>query len=403
MAEELAASSYKYQCRNADRSGRIIKLACERPIHINSYCYDRVNGQHILAVTVQYFDREDHYKEKGHIEYVFLNRDLRLVEVLRENVQGSSPRLLIAPDGTPWVRIMSRDSDYTKEVVLPLRSRGRICKEKKLPIHLYRQEMLVGDNFISFGYHKNHMGKYAGKPDGLVLWQFDKNGLFQKRTILPIKFSYLGTLLAEPDGISVFNLLPENDTAGAEITMIDRKGKAQGQWISQPFSGIRMLAPVSGYQYLQGHYVQSFWQNNSTDKREFIGLSVRNSFVHLIFSQEGELLEQIPILQLPEEIKVQEIDMVHRAASGWIGFSYMTENHNSGFIQWDGEKVVMEITAKSEGPEKNWTKVRGRTEMELAYQCMTHILQDEEDSFIMLSPFRPHYPAKENEIIILRQ
>ena len=95
--------------------------------------------------------------------------------------------------------------------------------------------------------------------------------------------------------------------------------------------------------------------------------------------------------------------MVHRAASGWIGFSYITEKHNGGFIQWDGEKVVMEITAKSEGKERNWTKVRGRTEMELAYQCMTHILQDEEDSFIMLSPFRPHYPAKENEIIILRQ
>ena len=403
MAEELVASSYKYQCKNADRSGHIIKLACERPIHIVSYCYDRVNRQHVLAVMVQYFDREDHYKEKGHIEYVFLNRDLRLVEVLRENVQGSDPRLLIAPDGTLWVRIMSWDSDYTKDVVLPLQNRGRICREKKQPIHLYRQEMLVEDNFISFGYHKNHMGKYAGKPDELVLWQFDKNGLFQKRAILPIKFSYLGTLLAEPDGMSVFNLLTENGTARAEVTRIDRKGKAQGQWISLPFSGLRMLVPVSGYQNLYGHYVRSFRQNISADKREFIGLSAQNSFVHLIFSQEGELLEQIPILQLPGEIKVQEIDMVHRAALGWIGFSYMTEKHDNGFIQWDGEKVVMEITARSEGVGKNWTKVRGREEMELAYQCMTYILQDEEDSFIMLSPFRPHYPAKKNEIIILRQ
>ena len=403
MAEELAASSYKYQCKNAERSGRIIKLSCESPMHISSYCYDRVNRQHVLAVTVQYFDREDHYKEKGYIEYVFLDRELRLVEVLRENLQGSSPRLLIAPDGTPWIRIMSWDSDYTKEVVLPLRSRGRISREKKLPIHLYRQEMLVRDNFISFGFEKYHMGKYAGKPDGLVQWQFDKNGLFQKRAILPIKFSYLGTLLVEPDGMAVFNFLPENGTARARVTMIDPKGKAQGQWISQPFSGIRMLVPVSGYQYLQGHYVQSFRQNNGADKREFIGLSVENSFVQLIFSKEGELLEQIPILQLPKEIKVQEIDMVYRAASGWIGFSYITEKHNGGFIQWDGEKVVMEITAESEGKERNWTKVRGRTEMELSYQCMTHILQDEEDSFIMLSPFRPHYPAKNNEIIILRQ
>lgn len=403
MLEELTVSDYQYQCKRADESGHIIKLACESPVHIASYCYDRVNRQHILAVTVQYFDREDHYKEKTHIEYVFLDRNLQIVEVLRENVQGSTPRLLIAPDSTPWVRIMTRDSDYTKEAVLPLRSRGRICREKKLAIRLYRQEMLAGDSFISFGYQKNYMGGHAGKPDELVWWQFDKNGLFQKRTVLPVKFSHLGTLLAEPDGMSVFNLLAENGAARAGITRIDRKGKAQGQWISRPFSDIRMLVPVLGYQYLYGHFVQSPWQDNDADKREFIGLSEHNGFVHLIFSQEGELLERVPILQLPEEIKVQDIDMVHRAASGWIGFSYMTEKRDSGFIQWDGEKVVMEITAKSEGAKKNWTKVSGRVEMELAYQCMTYILQDEEDSFILLSPFRPHYPAKKNEFIILRQ
>ena len=412
MAEELAGSSYKYQCKATEKSGRVIKLSCEKPIHINSYCYDRVNRQHVLVVTVQYFDQADHNKEKAHIEYIFLDQNFQIVKALRENVPGGTPRLLIAPDGGIWVRIMSWDSDYTKDVVLPLQNRGRICREKKLPINVYSQEMLVGDGFVGF---QHAMGRHSGKPDELVWWQFDKDGLFKKRTSIPIKFSVLGTLLVKPDGLSVFNLLTESDAARAKITRIDDRGRALEQWISRPFQGIRSMVPVSGYNYLNmhKHYVQSFQQINSADtvidirkeKQEFIGVSEQNSFVHLIFSREGELMDRIPILQLPEAVKVKKLDLVHRGALGWIGFSYMTEDLETGFVQWDGEKVVMEIMAGNDGQGKSgkcWTKVCGKEEMELAYQCMTHILQDEEDSFIMLSPFRPHYPAKKNEIVILR-
>lgn len=368
MLTNLPISDHKYELIT---QGAVTRLISQVPLIVNDSCWDSKRGQHVLSVS---FGADK--KTAQAQEYVVLNKELQIEDQLLETVRGGTPRLLRSPDGSPWVRLMSFNSDFTKDVVLPIYNREALRDAKKISIEMFRQELLWDGTTVSFGY--DPANRHAGKPDDLVLWEFDKNGLFKKRTKTTLKFSYSGVLLKEQNAMYVCNFITDKGTIS--LTEIDKSGKALSQWSSEPTSGIQRLIPVSAS---DGIYT-------------FIALTEKNSFVQMEFSADGKKLSEKIILELPQNLLIEQIKLVHKAGSGLVSFSYTTRNTN-GFVQWNGRETMLQITASGESNVLS-TEIRGKTELDLPYRAEINVIGDD---VIMLSPFN-YYSNEIGTVIFLR-
>ena len=373
MLTEPSVSKHKYKVVT---EGQSTKLISGVPINLNDYCYDKKRNQYVLSINFGLINNKSN-------EYVILNEDFQIVEVLQETIQGATPRLLVSPEGEPWVRLMSLASDYTKDIVFPLYDRKLVRDGKKMSIQEYRQELFWENTCVSFGYSRWQAYQHIGKPDDIIFWEFDKKGVFKKRTTVQVKFSRSGIIFVESNKMYVCNSVTENAETKIKITEINKKGIGMDQWISASVSGIQKIVPVSACK----------------DEYIFIGLSEKNHLVQLTFSGDGKLVSESTILELPEVISIEEINPVNKTVSGMINISYESK-YTNGFIQWNGKEIILKITSSGENNE-HWTKVCGKEEFDLPYRVSVRVMQNEEDTSIMLSPFN-YYTNEIGTIIIMK-
>lgn len=353
MLTNLPTSDHRYELTT---QGNITKLTSDIPLIVNDHCRDSKN-RYVLSVTFGAAGNTAHAQE-----YVILNKDLQIEAQLLETVRGGTPRLLCSPDGSPWVRLMSFSSDFTKDVVLPIYNREALRDAKKVSIETFRQELLWDGTLVSFGY--DPANSHAGKPDDLVLWEFDKKGLFKKRTKSTLKFSYSGTLLKVQEAMYVCNFTP--DKGQISLTEIDKSGNALKRWLSQPITEAQKLIPIAA----------------SDEAYTFIVLTRQNCLVQTDFSKDGKKLSETRIAQLPHDLPIEQIKLLHTAKSGTVSFSYESRNTN-GLIRWNGKETLLQITASGESNELS-TAVRGEMELDLPYRTEISVIDDD---LIMLSPF----------------
>ena len=366
MLTDLPTSDHKYELTT---QGTVTRLISDVPLVVNDHCWDSKRDQHVLSVS---FGTTKNTAQ----EYIALNKELQIESQLLETVRGGTPRLLRSPDGSPWVRLMSFSSDFTKDVVLPVYNREALRDAKKVSIETFRQELLWDGTFVSFGY--DPANSHAGKPDDLVLWEFDKNGLFKKRTKATLKFSYSGTLLKAQETVYVCNF--SLDKGSVSLTEIDKNGNASERWLSEPISGVQRLIPVSV----------------SNETYTFIVLTEKNSFVQTEFSKDGRKVSESCIAELPHDLRIEQMKLLHKSTSGTVSFSYSSRNTN-GFIRWNGKETVLQITASGENNELS-TAVRGESELDLPYRTEINAVGDD---LIMLSPFN-YYSNETGTVVFLR-
>ena len=368
MLTNLPTSDHKYELTT---QGAITRLISDVPLIVNDHCRDNKRDNHVLSVTFGADKRTAQAQE-----YVILNKELQIENQLLETVRGGTPRLMCSPDGSPWVRLMSFSSDFTKDVVLPVYNREALRDAKKVSIETFRQELLWDGAFVSFGY--DPANRHAGKPDDLVLWEFDKNGLFKKRTKSTLKFSCSGVLLKAQETLYVCNFTPDRGTVS--LTEIDKSGNVPGQWLSEPVTGVQKLIPVTA----------------SEETCSFIVLTEQNCFVQMEFSKEGKKLSETRISELPQDLLIEQMKLLHTAKSGTVSFSYASRNTN-GLIRWNGRETVLQITASGENNELS-TAVRGERELDLPYRTEISVIDDD---LIMLSPFN-YYSNEIGTVIFMR-
>lgn len=290
--DELQTSLTHYQVKK--ENGAITVLA-NKPICVEDHFWDRMNEEWIFAVKCD--DGQSLY----HIDYLFLNNNFELLNVLTED-KGVNPQFLTAPDNTVWVSLSSNSAEREGEIVLPLQNRFRITKE------IVRKDLGMDAIFclnnqccayqIDLFNHK--------KYDKLFVYQFDKNGLYKTRKQYILENIWKGYPTVVRDKCFVTYEKWNDSLCTIHVSEIDENGNILSDWKSEAIEDMNSV----------------FLLSYSDTKMEFITFH-ENHVDYLVCSFEGILLSRKIIYQGEADINLiaetqimDEIKAVYCVVSG---------------------------------------------------------------------------------------
>lgn len=290
--DELNTSSTHYQVK--EENGVITVLA-NKPICVRNHLWDYMNEEWIFAVKCD--DGQSLY----HIDYLFLNNNFELLNVLTED-KGVNPQFLTAPDNTVWVSLSSSSTEREGEILLPLRNRSRITKEivrKDLGI-----DAIFRLNSQCFAYQIDSFN--PKKYDKLFVYQFEKNGLYKTRKQYVLENIWNGYPTVARDKCFVTCGKWNDSLCTIHVAEIDENGNILSEWKSKAIADMNSV----------------FLLSNSDTQMEFITFH-ENHVDYLVCSFEGTLLSRKIIYQAETDINliaktqiVNEIKAVHCVVSG---------------------------------------------------------------------------------------
>ncbi len=140
------------------------EIEAEKTISIEDCCYDVTTDTFVIAV-----------KHNRGGDYIVLNREHEIVRTVSEN-QGLNRKFVLAPDKSIWIGMSAICTKKDGEIILPLYDRSRVEKE------IVKSDLGIDYSFFWKGCHWGYVKDIFGdKPDKLLQYQFDRNGLYKTR------------------------------------------------------------------------------------------------------------------------------------------------------------------------------------------------------------------------------
>lgn len=177
---ELVQSDINYRITK-NNDGIIIE--CDKPMHLEDKIIDTENDCFILAV------KTDVNNHKYYVDYVYLNQELNIIRVLRED-RGVLPKFIIAPDNRIWVRLSSTQTEKNGEIVLPLEKRCNVTKEIIKRDIGFWDYFRLGNKFYGFEYDVFNLKK----PAQLGIYEFGKNNQYKNRKMKKLEGIHYGNI-----------------------------------------------------------------------------------------------------------------------------------------------------------------------------------------------------------------
>lgn len=270
---ELIKSSTSYQVKKENNT---ITIFSNKPIIVEDHFFDQINEEWVFAVKC--YDDKFLY----HIDYLFFNKDFKLLNVVTED-KGVNPMFLLAPDNTVWVSLSSTSTERDGEIVLPLQNRSRITKD------IVRKD--IGTETVF--YINNQLCVYSvdwfnpKKYDKLLAYQFDKNGLYKTKKQYLLENIWNGYPTVIKDKCFVTYGKWNNSICTIHISEIDENGNIISDWKSKAISGINSV----------------FLLAYSEAQIEFVTFT-ENHVDYLVFGSDGNLLSRNIIYKTEDRINL---------------------------------------------------------------------------------------------------
>ena len=276
------------------------EIEAEKVISIEDCCYDVTTNTYVIASK----------HNKGG-DYIIINSEHEILQIVSEN-QGLNRKFILAPDKSVWIGMSALNTKKGGEVVLPLYERNRVGKE-----------IVKSDLGVDFGFYWN--GCYWGyindiwgdKPDKMLQYQFDSNGLYKTRKAYKLDILCNAAPFIDNDNLYLCQkgLNKENDNE--EVIQIYK--------ITEPDKPEEMCNII-----FKGEF---YWcRLINADESGYKIIVVGNNDVHMLsVNRQGEILEEKQIYEMADTEFYSIMDF-KVSKDGAVAFVYVSENQ-AGIIE----------------------------------------------------------------------
>jgi len=308
------------------------EIEAGKEISIEDCCYDVTTDTFVIAV-----------KHNRGGDYIVLNREHKIVRIVSEG-QGLNRKFVLAPDKSVWINMSALCTKKDGEIILPLYDRSRVEKE------IVKSDLGIDYSFFWNGCHWGYVNDIwgEGKPDKLLQYQFDKNGLYKTRK--SYKLDILRHAVPFVQGDCLY--LCQNNF---------KNGIVQIFKMTEPGNPEEMCEPI-----LVGELDWCRLVNVDESGYKIMGIE-HDEISMLSIDRKGKLLDKTLIyrMNVPEVYSIMDFKV---SVEGMVAFCYVSENQ-AGIIEIK-DSVVKEVLWQKDNVLYG-KDIEIKTENKLAFHIMT--------------------------------
>lgn len=316
------------------------EIEAEKVISIEDCCYDTTTDTFVIAVK----------HNKGG-DYIVMNREYKILRTVSEH-QGLNRKFILAPDKSVWIGMSALNTKKDGEVVLPLYERGRVEKE------IVKSDLGVDYSFFWNGCYWGYINDIWGdKPDKMLQYQFDTNGLYKTRKAYKLDILRHAAPYVQSDRL----YLCQKDF---------NKGIIQIFEMTEPDNPEEVCEMISTGEL-------DWCRLINVDESGYKIIGIESNEVHVLSADiQGKILEEKLLYRL-DDIAFYSVMDFKVSKDGVVAFVYVSEKQ-SGIIEIK-DSVAKEVFGQKDNVLYNSKNTEINAENKLAF----HIMSDGKKNYYM--------------------